>query len=70
MNEKEKEFVFSAAATARLGAGLDGSFIIISMISCFLPPSSYIPKSILITSCHLIFQIYTMLADHNAQIVF
>ena len=30
----------------------------------------YKPKSILVTSCHLYFQIYTMLEDYNALIVF
>ena len=35
-----------------------------------IEPAIYIPKYILITSNHLIFQMYTMLADYNAKIVF
>ena len=30
----------------------------------------FTPKSILITYCHLIFQIHTMLVDYNARIMF
>ena len=39
-------------------------------ISHFLTFASYTPKSILFDSCHLFFQIYTMFADFNVQIVF